>query len=171
MTIALNPIIGRTAVTINRRRRGPLLRSPLTAAVLAVLRGTDQVVADGVLPAANWIGQPNLPGSTFQPFAVLSELNADHAEGPIGASQGDWRMPYMVEYFGIRRDQVSWLADRLRGALAGMRSTKLALGVSSYKVQLVRPDAIGAPTQIDVTYPPFWHQQDSVTVWIGKEIG
>lgn len=148
----------------------PLLRSPLTAAVLAVLAGSGQVVGDGELPDANWIGQPELPGSIFEPFAVLSELAADHSEGPIGASQGDWRMPYMIEYFGVRRDQVDWIADRLRGALAGMRFSKLNLGVDMYKVQLVRADNIGTPQQIPVTYPPFWHQQDSVTIWVGKEV-
>lgn len=149
----------------------PLLRSPLTELVLLTLRGAGQIIGDGELPDANWIGQPDLPGSTYQPFAVLSELTADHAEGPLGASQGDWKMPYMVEFFGIRRDQVSWIADKIRGVLMELRFTKLLLGVDSYKIQLVRSDVIGAPTQINVTDPPFWHQQDNVTIWIGKEVG
>jgi hypothetical protein len=148
----------------------PLLRSPLTEAVLTLLRGTGQVIGDGSLPDASWIGQPNMPESSYQPFAVLSELVADHSEGPIGASQGDWRMPYMVECFGIRRDQVTWIADKLRGTLAQMRFTKLQLGADSYKVQYVRTDDLGAPQQIDTTYPSFWHQQESVTVYVSKEI-
>lgn len=148
----------------------PLQRSPLTLAVLAALRTSGQLVADGELPDANWIGEPNLPGSVFEPFAVLSELTADHSDGPIGASQGDWRMPYMIEYFGIRRDQVSWLADKLRGALTSMRFTRMQLGLDSYKTQLVRTDNIGQPQQINITYPSFWHQQDGVTIWMGKEI-
>lgn len=149
----------------------PLLRSPLTDVVLQTLVDTGQLIGDGVLPDANWIGQPNLPGSVFKPFGVLSELTADRAEGPLGASQGDWQMPYMIEYFGIRRDQVDWIADKLRGALLGLRFTKLELGENTYKVQLVRPTSIGAPQQIDVTQPAFWHQQDSITIWIGKEVG
>lgn len=149
----------------------PLVRSPLTEAILTTLRAGGQVVGDGEVPDANWIGQPGLPDSSYEPFAVLSELTADHSEGPIGASQGDWRMPYMVECFGIRRDQVSWLADTLRGTLAELRFTKLTLGTDSYKVQLVRSESMGAPTQITVTYPPFWHQQDNVTVWVGKQVG
>lgn len=148
-----------------------LQRSPLTLAVLAALRVPGQVIGDGELPDANWIGEPMLPESVFEPFAVLSELNADHAEGPIGASQGDWRMPYMVECFGISRGQVSWLADRLRNALNGMRYSKILLGPNTYKVQLVRTDSIGQPTQINVTFPSFWHQQDAATLWMGKEIG
>jgi hypothetical protein len=34
----------------------------------------------------------------------------------------------------------------------------------------VRHDSIGQPQRIGVTNPPFWHQQDGVTVWIGKEL-
>lgn len=148
-----------------------LVRSPLTEQILATLRAGGRVVGDGELPDANWIGQPMAPGSEYEPFAVLSELTADHSEGPIGASQGDWRMPYMVECFGISREQVSLMADTIRGALAGLRFTELMLGTVNYKVQLVRADVIGAPQQIPVTTPPFWHQQDNVTVWIGKEVG
>jgi hypothetical protein len=149
----------------------PLQRSALTELILAELRKSDMAIGDGVLPDASWIGQPHLPGSEFQPFAVLSELTADRAEGPLGASAGDRRMPYMIECFAISREQVSWVADRLRGSLSAMRFTKLQLGEHTYKVQYVRGDSIGAPQQIDVTYPPFWHQQDNLTVWIGKEVG
>lgn len=149
----------------------PLLRSPLTTAVLTTLRTAGIDIGDGVLPDASWIGQPNLPGSEYEPFAVLSELTADHSEGPLGASQGDWRMPYMVECFGVRREQVTWIADKLRGVLAVLRFSKLTLGTASYKIQYVRSDSMGAPTQISVTYPPFWHQQDSTTLYLSKEVG
>jgi hypothetical protein len=147
-----------------------LARSPLTAAILTALRAVGEDVGDGELPDGAWIGQPNLPGSIFRPFAVLSELIADRSEGPLGDSQADWRLPYMVEYFGVRRDQVSWIADTMRGALDGLRFQVLTLGASDYKVQFVRHDSLGQPQRIGVTNPPFWHQQDGITVWIGKEL-
>jgi hypothetical protein len=149
----------------------PVQRANLTKAVLARLTATGFPIGDGALPDANWIGQPAAPGSQFQPFAVVSEMVADRSEGPIGASSGDWRMPYLIEVFGIRRDQTSALADRLRGSLSAMRFTKLQLGVNTYKVQYVRTDTVGAPSRIDVTSPAFWHQQDNITISIGKEIG
>jgi hypothetical protein len=149
----------------------PLLRSPLTELVLTTLRGTGEAIGDGSLPDASWIGQPNLPESEYQPFAVLSELTADHSEGPIGASQGDWRMPYMVECFGIRRDQVTWIADKLRGTLTPLRFTELTLGADSYKIQYVRTDTFGSPQQIDTTYPSFWHQQESITLYVTRKVG
>jgi hypothetical protein len=147
-----------------------LARSPLTAAVLTALRDLLPDVGDGELPDASWIGQPNLPGATYEPFAVLSELTADRSDGPLSDSQADWRMPYMVECFGIRRDQCSWTADTLRGAVDSLRFTKIQLGVSDYKIIQVRHDSIGQPQRISVTNPPFWHQQDGLTVWIGKEL-
>lgn len=147
----------------------PPTRRPLTASVLAAFRATGVVVGDGDLPQANWIGQPNTPTSTYEPFAVLSELAADNSSGPIGDSQGDWKMPYMVEYFGISRDQVGWLADKLRGTLISMRFTKIALGTTTFKTQYVRTDNLGTPQQVNVTNPSFWHQQDGVTLWMGRE--
>ena len=145
-------------------------RSPLTLAILVALREVGEDVGDGELPDASWIGQPNIPGAVYRPFAVLSELTADRSDGPLGDSQADWRMPYMVEYFGIRRDQCSWIADAMRGALDSMRFTKLVLGTDTYKIQFVRHDSIGQPQRIGVTNPPFFHQQDGITVWIGKEL-
>lgn len=145
-------------------------RGPLTEALLAALRDRGVVVGDGELPDASWVGEPNLPGSEYEPFAVLSELIADRSDGPIGASQGDWRMPYLIELFGVSREQVTAIADRSRGFAEPLRFATFVLGTATYKVQLVRHDNIGQPSAIQVTEPPFWHQQDGITIWIGKEI-
>lgn len=144
-------------------------RSDLTLAVLEALRATGQVIGDGELPDSSWIGQPNLPGSVYEPFAVLSELTADRSDGPLSDSQADWRMPYMVEYFGITREQTAWMADKMRATLAGLRFSVITLGDADYKVQYVRNDNIGSPQRVSVTNPPFWQQQDGVTLWMGKE--
>lgn len=146
-----------------------IARAPLTDKVLATLKATGIAVGDGELPDASWVGHPNAPGSSYEPFAVLGELTADRADGPIGDSQADWRMPYMVEYFGITRSQASWLADKMRGALDSLRFTRITLGPADYKVQYVRHDNLGSPQRISVTNPPFWHQQDGITLWMGKE--
>lgn len=149
-----------------------LTRRPLTDAVLAKLSAV-MVTGDGVLPAAgqgvNWIGQPNLPGSEFKPFAVLSPLFAGQSTGPVGDSQSDWRLPCMLELFGVTRQQCEWAQDAMRAALASLRHTSLTLGPSIYTVQYVHTDSIGAPTRIEVADPNFWHAQDGFTVWIGKD--
>jgi len=146
-----------------------LVRKPLTELVLTTLRATGVPVGDGELPDASWIGQPNATSSSYRPFAVMSELTADRSDGPIGDSQADWRMPYMVEYFGITREQTGWLADKMRGVLAELRFTRVTLGPADYKVQYVRNDNLGSPQRVAVTNPPFWQQQDGITLWMGKE--
>jgi hypothetical protein len=78
-------------------------------------------------------------------------------------------MPYMVEYFGITREQTAWMADKMRATLAGLRFSVITLGDANYKVQYVRNDNIGSPQRVSVTNPPFWQQQDGVTLWMGKE--
>ena len=145
-----------------------LERAPLTELVLVTLRTAGWAVGDGEMPDSAWIGQPNHPNAHYEPFAVASELVADRSDGPIGDSQADWRLPYMVEYFGITRPQVTLVADRMRGLLDSIRFTKVVMGEATYKVQYVRHDNFGSPQKISVTNPPFWQQQDGITLWMGK---
>jgi hypothetical protein len=146
-----------------------LQRSPLTDAVLTQLRTLGPPVGDAVIPDSMWIGQPNLPGSFADPFAVLSTLRAGDSSGSLGDSQSDWHMPYLIESFGVSRDQCDWIADRLRNLLTALRGQALALGPDHFKVQYVRVDDLGEPARIDAVDPPFYHSQDVITVWIGKE--
>jgi hypothetical protein len=146
-----------------------IARGPLTTRILVALRVLGYPVGDGEMPDASWIGQPNAPDASYEPFAVLSALVADRSDGPLGDSQADWRMPYMVEYFGITREQTAWMADKMRATLAGLRFSVITLGDADYKVQYVRNDNIGSPQRVSVTNPPFWQQQDGVTLWMGKE--
>lgn len=151
-------------------------RSPLTEALLDQLNLSNWLVGDGVIPDASWLstaghgsqGQPEAPDSEFEPFAVLAELRASDSSGSIGDSQADWRMPYMVESFGVSREQAGSLRDALRTQLEPLRGTRIQLGASKYKVQQIRTDAIGVPIRFDVTSPPFWHVQDGLTVWLAK---
>jgi len=146
-----------------------IARSPVTAAVVAALETIGKPVGDGVIPDASWIGQPMAPGSTFEPFLVSSELNAGSSWGPFSDPQADWQLPYLVESFGLSREQCSWMADKARGALLDMRNTTLSLGTFTYKVGYVHIDSLGAPVRIDAFQPPFYHSQDGFTVWIGKQ--
>jgi hypothetical protein len=144
-----------------------LSRRPLTDAVLAQLQTTGKPIGDGVLPDSAWIGQPNAPGAEFDPFAVLSSLNASDSFGGLSQTQANWKMPYLVESFGVSRAQCEWMADAVRAALGALRGQHLDLG-ASYKVAYVRVDAYGEPARIDVTDPEFFHSQDQITIWVGK---
>lgn len=156
---------------VARRDRPPVPRDLFTATLLTRLRAmTGKPVGDGIIPAhANWIGEPNAPGSSFVPYVVLSEIVASHSSGPIGESQADWQLPYLVESFGVTREQCSAMAALVRSSiklLHDMRITSVA-GVG-YGVQQVRIDSLGSPQRVDQAEPPIWHGQDGVTLWVGK---
>lgn len=147
-----------------------IARSPVTAAVLAALAGTGKPVGDAVLPDASWIGAPMAPDAVFEPFLVVSEIVASTSYGPISDWQADWQLPYLVESFGLSREQCSWMADTARNALPALRGTDLVLNGAPYTVGYVRLDSLGAPLRVDSFQPPFYHAQDGVTITIGKQV-
>lgn len=147
-----------------------LSRAPLTKAVLDILAADISKVGDGQAPGgAGWIGEPNAPTSRYVPYLVVAPMAAQNSSGPLGDSQADWRLPYRLTAVGVQRGQAEWLADKARSLLDVLRRQVLELGASSYKVQQVRTELIGATTRVDSTDPPYWTQTDSVTVWLTKE--
>lgn len=148
-----------------------LQRRPLTDQMLTLLAAIGKPVGDGVLPnSALWMGQPNVPGSVFEPFVVLSELLASRSTGPLTDSQADWQLPYMLSSFGVYREQAGWMADKARVAFDSLANTGITLGPDTYLVQQVHLDTIGAPSRADVADPPIWSVQDAVSIWVTKEI-
>jgi len=142
-----------------------IARSPVTAAVVAALGATGKPVGDGVLPDASWIGQPMAPGSVFEPFTVASEIVAGTSWGTFADWQADWQLPYMVESFGLSREQCSWMAEKARAAMLAMHGDS----INGYVVGFVHLDSLGSPNRIDAFQPPFYHQQDGFTLWTFKE--
>jgi len=147
-----------------------IARSPVTAAVVAALGATGKPVGDGVLPDASWIGQPMAPGSVFEPFVVVSALTAGRSWGTVYDWQADWQLPYLIESFGLSREQCEWMTEVSRTAVFGMLGTTLVLNGVSYRVGFVHLDSIGLPNRRDTFQPPFYHQQDGITLWTFKEV-
>lgn len=146
-----------------------LERAPITESFIAKLVELGFPVGDGKIPTGvNWVGQPNLPTATFKPYLVVSEIVASHSSGPLGDSQADWQLPYLVESFGISREVCSKLADRMRAQAKEMRAITWTVGSDEYGVQFVRIDSLGEPQRVAAVSPPVWHTQDGITLWIGK---
>lgn len=147
-------------------------RRPLTGLLLSTLdTALEQPVGDMVIPqGGGWSGVPNAPGATFTPYVVLVTLTASRSTGPMGASQADWQMTYMVESFGASREQCEWMADHARSALDVLAKQQIVLGTDTYKVQQVRVDSIGAVNRVAVTEPAFYGQQDGLSLWLSKEL-
>lgn len=144
-----------------------IARAPLTDLLLERLADSGYPVGDAVVPAGSmWIGQPNAPGATFVPYTVLAALTASNSAGPLSAPQADWRIPYLVQCFGVSRAQAELLADHVRQLLVDLRKTVLTLGAVDYTIQQVWVDSLGGLNRVDTTDPPHYGQQDTVTVWV-----
>lgn len=146
-------------------------RGPLTDRLLTALATTGKPVGDSAQPAgAAWASAPNVTGSQFTPYLVLTPMAASRSSGSIGMPQAEWQLPYAISAYGVLRSQVEWMADTARTALAALRNTVLALGTEHYKVQQVWTALIDRPVPNYATDPPIWTQHDQVSVWLTKEM-
>jgi len=142
-------------------------RRLLSAAVVAAAATTG--IPIGLAHAADgggWQGQPNLDTTDFIPYGVVTPSTATFASGPLSDPQGDRQLPYTISSFGVKAEQVEWVADKLRAAIGAMKKTVVDLGDGTYKVQQVRTDTIGGLQRVDQTEPPYWGQVDVLTLWL-----
>lgn len=154
-----------------------LHRGPLTDLLLAHTTtalsgyGSGIPVGDGIVPAgAGWIGEPNDPTSHFQPYVVVLPGPANNSSGPVGVSQADWKLAYLLASYSVSRQAVEWQADRARDVWADLAKSQIDLQGQAYGVQQVRVESIGQVTRNDTTDPPYWEQIDGLTIWITKEL-
>lgn len=148
-----------------------LLREPLTQIVLTTLETTGKPVGDARAPkTGGWTGnQPNKDGSNFKPYVVVTPGPATFSSGPIADAQADWHVSYSLSSFGVSRQQCEWMSDKSRLTLIGLKGQTLILGTDSYRVQQVRVDALGGIQRMDATDPPYWGQNDQISIWLSKE--
>jgi hypothetical protein len=142
-------------------------RRLLSAAVVTAAEVTTNPIGLAHAPkGGGWQGQPNLDGSNFVPYTVVTPQTATQASGPLSDPQGDRLFPYSLSSFGLTPEQTEWMADKTRAAVAALKKTTVVLGDRSYKIQQVRTDVIGGLQRVDQTEPPYWGQNDVVTLWL-----
>lgn len=142
-------------------------RRLLTAAIVAAAETTN--IPIGLAHAADgggWQGQPNLDSSDFVPYGVITPNTATSAMGPFSDPQADRQIPYSIASFGVKAEQVEWVADKLRAAVGDLKKTVVSLGDRDYTIQQVRADVLGGLQRVDQTEPPYWGQVDVVTLWL-----
>ena len=115
-----------------------------------------------------WNGQPNLDGSNFTPYVVVTPQTSTSASGPIADPQTDRQMPYALSSFGVMPEQTEWMADKARFIVSEMKKTTVVLGDGTYTIQQVRTDVIGGLTRVDATEPAYWGQVDVLTLWLTR---
>lgn len=123
--------------------------------------------------AGGWRGQPNVDGTNFTPYVVInpnpSTAPSGFAEGPISEWQADWKLSYSVASFGVMPEQCEWMADTARILLNQATGEVITSGSNSYVVQQVRVDGLGGLVRVDATEPPYWGQNDQISIWLSEE--
>jgi len=144
-------------------------RRLLTQAVLVAIEETEKPVGVANSPlAGGWQGEPNLDGSNFVPYVVITPQTATFATGPMSDPQADRQIPYAISSFGVMPDQCEWMADKARTAVEALKKATVELGDADYKIQQVRTDVMGGLVRVDSTDPPYWGQVDVITLWLTR---
>jgi hypothetical protein len=139
--------------------------------LIKALSDTNKPIGDGLQPTnSGWQGEPNLAGSNFVPYTVLTPMSANTAIGTFDESQADWHLPYSLASFGVSREQCEWMADKCRQLSAGLQHTFFGSGNDSFSIQQVQVLTIGGIQRVDTTNPPYFGQVDVISIWLAKEV-
>lgn len=94
--------------------------APVTAALVAFLAAlTGRPVGEATAPLVN--GLPAVP-----PYAIVYPLAGGTTWGPMleGPDEGA-QLPYQITSVGLRSDQATWMADKVRQAILGRTNGSL----------------------------------------------
>ena len=154
-----------TTATINR--------GPITDRLLSELKELSLPVGDNKVPddPYGWQGaEPDIDTSSFIPWMVLTAGTAPAGSGSLGSSASEWRLPYTVFYAGVSRDQLDWLADRMRSKFVAIERELITTDSGDWKVQQLRCTSVGGTNRVGSTFPDYYTQTDLFEVWLSKEM-
>ena len=148
-------------------------RGSFTTLVLAALTPLGYPVGDGEMPEndgvgehAGWNGEPNMPGSIYVPYFVVSVQSAGLSSGSFRDPQDGWQLPYSLASFGLSRAHVEAMANKGRKALRELHHDSVVLDSETYKVQQVHFTTLGAVIRSDATSPATFGEVDAITFWL-----
>jgi len=146
-------------------------RGPITVRLLAELREAGLPVGDNAAPTDpyGWQGEPNSEGTNFIPWMVLTAGTATAGTGSFAASATEWRLPYTVFYAGVTRDQLDWLADKMRVKLTNIERESVTTDAGNWRIQQIRCTSVGGTNRIGSTFPDYFTETDLFEVWLSKE--
>lgn len=146
-------------------------RGPITLRLLDELKELGLPVGDSTAPEDpfGWQGEPNADAASFIPWLVLTAGTAQAGTGSIGSSATEWRLNYSVFFAGVTREQLDWLADRMRIHFAKIERESVATDSGGWRIQQIRCTSVGGTNRIGSTFPDYFTQADQFEVWLSKE--
>lgn len=147
-------------------------RAPITDRLITELEGDSLPVGDNNVPtdAYGWQGEPNADGSTFIPWMSINGGAAQRQSGSLGNSSSEWQLSYTINYAGVSRKQLDWIADRARNRLVSIARESVTTGSGNWKIQQIRCTVVGATNRVGIPFPDYFTQADLYEVWISKEL-
>lgn len=149
-------------------------RGPITEHLLTEMRTMDLPVGDNNAPddPHGWqSSEPDADASEFIPWMVLTAGAGRAGTGGMGDSASEWQLPYTVFYAGVGRDQLDWLADRMRVHLVSISRVGVPTDSGSWRIQQIRCTSVGGTVRQAATFPDYYTQTDLFEVWLSKERG
>lgn len=148
-------------------------RRVLTDTILFALQATGRPVGDGYAPTDpyGWTDTPTAVGSQFIPYSVVLPMSVSEIKGPLLNADADLWVPYQITSFGSSRQQCEWIADDMRGVVAGLRHSSIVCDVGVvFKIAYVDLRAIGGVVRGGGDDPPVFGQTDTLSVLVSLEL-
>lgn len=154
-----------------RRDPVPIERGPLTDHVLEVIRGQELFIGDALpVEDSGWRGSPDKSTSDYRAYGVLVPATVPDSTGPVGDTQADVRVAYVINGYGLSRSHTERYMDHVRKMLVAMSRTMVVLGESRWKIQQVRCDSIGGISRNDSVEPSEYSETDVYVLYLSKEL-
>lgn len=160
---------------MTQRQRSTLSRAHFTNWIIANLSAEGLPVGDNSTPLDpyGWKGaQPNATDATFTPWMSVSNGTARPSARPqsLGDAGSEHVMSYGIQYAAVTREQVEWLADKLRKTFVNAERNQVDCGVYGiWTIVQVQCVSIGGISRIRSALPDYYVQTDNFDIWASKE--
>lgn len=148
-------------------------RGPITDRLVAELKTAGLPVGDNRAPLDpyGWQGEPDSENSSFIPWMTISAGTGrtQARPGSLGDSSSEWNLSYTVTYAAVTRDQLDWLADKMRLVLTGVQRDAVTTESGRWRFQQIRCNTVGGTNRITSAFPDYYTQADLFEVWLSKE--
>jgi hypothetical protein len=156
------------------RQRSSLSRAHFTAWMVATLSVEGLPVGDNNTPAIpyGWQGEPNDSTSVYIPWMSVATGTARPTTRPsaFGDAGSEHVLSYAVQFAAVGREQVEWMADKMRKVLVNSDRTIVDCGVyGEWRIVQAQCISIGGITRVRSTFPDSFTQTDNFDIWVSRE--
>jgi len=123
-------------------------------------------------PDVGWQSDSAKVNAEFIPYLVSTPGTATRSSGSFGDPSMDWKIPYTLTTYGVKRRQVEDLADDVRAALLDVKKVPLTMkdGVTVWKITTIDCTAIGGVGYTTAVTPTAFSETDSFNLTLSRSL-